>query len=96
MIGFFYTNQSLVFFNFLTRFWELLIGALIATYQIKIRSLNLNILKKNIISFLGFLLIIYPIFFFNKNISHGYIYTFISIIGVSLIISFHDKEILPQ
>jgi len=94
MVVYFYTNQSLAFFNFLTRFWELLIGALIANNQSKISSLNLSILKKNIISFFGLILIIYPILFFNKNISYGYIYTFVSIAGVSLIISFHDKEIL--
>jgi len=94
MVVYFYTNQSLAFFNFLTRFWELLIGALIANNQSKISSLNLSILKKNIISFFGLILIIYPVLFFNKNISYGYIYTFVSIAGVSLIISFHDKEIL--
>jgi peptidoglycan/LPS O-acetylase OafA/YrhL len=94
MIGYFYANQSLAFFNFLTRFWELLIGALIANNQSKISSLNLSILKKNIISFFGLILIIYPVLFFNKNISYGYIYTFLSVVGVSLIISFHDKEIL--
>jgi len=94
MVVYFYTNQSLAFFNFLTRFWELLIGALIANNQSKISSLNLSILKKNIISFFGLILIIYSVLFFNKNISYGYIYTFVSIAGVSLIISFHDKEIL--
>jgi peptidoglycan/LPS O-acetylase OafA/YrhL len=94
MVGYFYTNQSLAFFNFLTRFWELLIGALIANNQSKISSLNLSILKKNIISFFGLILIIYPVLFFNKNISYGYIYTFVSVVGVSLIISFHDREIL--
>jgi peptidoglycan/LPS O-acetylase OafA/YrhL len=94
MVVYFYTNQSLAFFNFLTRFWELLIGALIANNQSKISSLNLSILKKNIISFFGLILIIYPVLFFNKNISYGYIYTFASIAGVSIIISFHDKEIL--
>jgi len=94
MVVYFYTNQSLAFFNFLTRFWELLIGALIANNQSKISSLNLSVLKKNIISFFGLILIIYPVLFFNKNISYGYIYTFVSVVGVSLIISFHDKEIL--
>ena len=94
MVGYFYTNQSLAFFNFLTRFWELLVGALIANNQSKISSLNLSILKKNIISFLGLILIIYSVLFFNKNISYGYIYIFVSIIGVSLIISFNDREIL--
>jgi len=94
MVGYFYTNQSLAFFNFLTRFWELLIGALIANNQSKISSLNLSILKKNIISFFGLILIIYPVLFFNKNILYGYIYTFVSVVGVSLIISFHDREIL--
>ena len=94
MIFYSYTNQSFAFYNFLARFWELLIGGLLANYQKKISSYNLSILKKNIFSFFGILLIIYSIFFFNKNISYGYIYTFISIIGVSLIISFHDREIL--
>ncbi len=94
MIGYFYTNQSLAFFNFLTRFWELLIGAYIANNQKRIGLYKISILKKNIISFFGIILIIYPILFFNKNITYGYIYTFLSITGVSLIISFHDKEIL--
>jgi peptidoglycan/LPS O-acetylase OafA/YrhL len=94
MIGYFYTNQSLAFFNFLARFWELLIGALIANNQKKITSINLSILKKNFISILGFILIIYSILFYNKSIPYGYIYTFISIIGVSIIIFFNDKEIL--
>ena len=94
MVVYSYTNQSLAFFNFLTRFWELLIGALIANNQSKISSLNLSILKKNIISFFGLILIIYTVLFFNKNVSYPYIYTLVSIIGVTLIISFHDKEIL--
>jgi hypothetical protein len=71
-----------------------LIGAVIANNQKKIISYNFSILKKNVISFLGIILIIYPILFFNKNISFGYIYTFLSIVGVSLIISFDDKDIL--
>ena len=96
MIIYFYSNQSLAFFNFLTRFWELLIGAVIANNQKKIISYNFSILKKNVISFFGIILIIYPILFFNKNISFGYIYTFLSIVGVSLIISFDDKEILTN
>jgi hypothetical protein len=94
MIIYFYSNQSLAFFNFLTRFWELLIGAVIANNQKKIISYNFSILKKNVISFFGIILIIYPILFFNKNISFGYIYTLLSIVGVSLIISFDDKDIL--
>jgi hypothetical protein len=94
MLSYFYLDQSLAFFNFLTRFWELLIGAVIANNQKKIISYNFSILNKNVISFLGIVLIFYPIFFFNKNISFGYIYTFLSIVGVGLIISFDDKEIL--
>ena len=94
MLSYYYLDQSLAFFNFLTRFWELLIGAVIANNQKKITTYNLSILKKNVISFFGIILIFYPIFFFNKNISFGYIYTFLSIVGVSLIISFDDKEIL--
>jgi peptidoglycan/LPS O-acetylase OafA/YrhL len=50
MIGYFYTNQSLAFFNFLTRFWELLIGAYIANNQKRIGLYKISILKKNIIS----------------------------------------------
>lgn len=35
MLSYFYLDQSLAFFNFLTRFWELLIGAVIANNQKK-------------------------------------------------------------
>lgn len=94
MIFYFYTNESLAFFNFLTRFWELLIGALIASNQKKINSFNLSILTKNITTFFGLILIVYSILLFNKNISYQYIYTFITVIGAGLIISFHEKEIL--
>jgi peptidoglycan/LPS O-acetylase OafA/YrhL len=94
MVYYFYANQSLAFFNFLTRFWELLVGAFIANNQKKINSYNFSILRKNIITIFGLFLIVFSILFFNKNISYGYIYAFFSIIGVSLIISFQDKEIL--
>ena len=83
---------SLSFYFLHTRLWELLIGSILAFYEIK-RGHRTNYKILNLIlPFVGLLLICHSVFFFNDKIYHPSILTLSPIIGVSLIIWFSNKD----
>jgi peptidoglycan/LPS O-acetylase OafA/YrhL len=83
-----YTN-----FNFLilvSRAWELLAGSLASLYLLsnyKIKSISHN----NLLSILGFILIIYSLIIFDETIPHPSFYTLIPVAGAFLLIISADK-----
>tara|TARA_B100000787_G_scaffold164130_1_gene146487 strand:- start:2098 stop:4119 length:2022 start_codon:yes stop_codon:yes gene_type:complete len=90
MIFIFQKNESLAFFSFFSRFWELMCGSLIAV-------LNYNKketygLSNNIYSLIGLIFLFFSVFFFNDNTNFPYYSTSIPVIGTSLIIYFNNKE----
>lgn len=85
---------SFSFYSIHTRFWELLIGVILAYYEIKFgRKVKSNFLNSSLV-FLGIILILFSVFSFNDQIAHPSIYTLLPVIGVSLIIWFSHKEYL--
>ena len=84
-------NSTLNFYFPLSRFWELAMGSIIAyiefNYKVtKYRTLN------NILQSLGLFLILFSIIYFNEKIPHPSFYSFIPILGVTLIITFSTKK----
>ncbi len=85
-------SPSLSFYFLHTRLWELLIGSILAYYEI-IRGHRSNYKFLNLIlPLVGLLLICHSVFFFNDQILHPSIFTLSPIIGVCLIIWFSNKD----
>ena len=90
MVFIFQKNESLAFFSFFSRFWELLIGGVVAILRYnKSRTYNLS---DNLYSFLGLILIFYSIFFYTDLTKSPYFSTLIPVFGVSLVIYFNSKN----
>ncbi len=87
MIYIFQTNESLAFFSFLTRFWELLIGSVVAILHYQKKNIY-----HNAYPLLGLLMIIYSIFFYNDSTKFPYIPTLLPVLGTSLIIYFNNEN----
>jgi peptidoglycan/LPS O-acetylase OafA/YrhL len=90
MIFTFQKNESLAFFSFFARFWELILGGTTAILYYKKK--NLYKFNDNIYSFLGLLLIFYSIFFYNDSTKSPYILTLLPVFGTSLVIYFNNKS----
>jgi len=90
MIYIFQKNESLAFFSFFTRFWELLLGSITAIlYTQKKKITNFH---HNIYSILGLIMIIFSIFFYNDSTKSPYIPTLLPVLGTSLIIYFNNEN----
>ena len=90
MIYIFQKNESLAFFSFFTRFWELLLGSITAIlYTQKKKITNF---QHNIYSILGLIMIIFSIFFYNDLTKSPYIPTLLPVLGTSLIIYFNNEN----
>ena len=65
-----------------SRFWELLAGSLIVFFEIKYKAKHINqdLNKGQILSVLGILMIVCPIYFYDSNIYHPSIFTFIPVL----------------
>lgn len=81
------------FFLLPTRAWELLIGAFAAIYLRHMAEFNgqLGIRTCQALSILGFLLVFYAIFFFDKSVSFPGFSALVPTIGAGLIILFATK-----
>ena len=80
-------DPSKNFYILSSRIWEFLLGTMVAKIEISRNySKNKYVLINKILPFLGILLILFSIFFFNEQIAHPSIYTLIPIIGVIIII----------
>lgn len=91
-----YYKPSPTFFLLSTRAWELAIGAGIAFYFVYKKQTNKNFIlhriADEIIGLLGFLMIGYAIFSFDKNTPFPSAFTLIPTIGTGLIIIFSSAQ----
>ena len=87
---------SATFYFLHTRIWELILGSLLAYYEIKLGHRGQNKILCQIFPILGLTLIVYSFFSFDGKIFHPSFYTLIPAIGVSLILwfSYEDNFIL--
>lgn len=87
---FFWQAGSANFYLPFGRAWELLIGSLIAL------SFKKKIIRKekysNFLSFLGFTLILFSIFFYSQIIQYPSIYTLLPCFGTALLIIYTNKK----
>ena len=90
MIFTFQKNESLAFFSFFARFWELILGGITAILYYKKK--NSHKFNDNIYSILGLLIIFYSIFFYNDSTKSPYISTLFPVFGTSLVIYFNNKS----
>ena len=87
------TGGTLNFYFTFSRAWELALGAICA-YIIIYKNLSFSILIKNLFSIVGIVLIVFSIFFFNRQTVFPSFYTLVPTIGTALIILFASKETL--
>jgi len=87
-----YYEPSAAFYLLPSRFWELLIGALLAFYFSKNFDLNISNASKQALSAIGLALLIYAVLMFNKETPFPSLYTLIPTIGTAFIILFADKQ----
>lgn len=80
-------NSELNFFFPVSRFWELLVGSMLAHIEIKYgRTRNPVVVQT--LPILGLYLIIHSILFFDSNTRHPSFHTLTPVVGVALIIAF--------
>ena len=84
-------NISLNFYLPMSRFWELLVGSILAYFELK-RGRVQNRIANIIFPIVGFYLIVYSILFFEAKTPHPGLITLIPIIGSAFIIAFSSKE----
>ena len=87
------TGGTLNFYFTLSRAWELALGALSA-YYLMIRNIQLSKKTKDFLSILGFILILYSVFFFDKQTLYPSLKTLLPTIGTVLIIMYADEKTL--
>ena len=85
-------HPSATFYFLHTRTWELLAGSILAYFEITLGHRSKNQTLNLILPFIGLVLIIHSILFFNDEMLHPSFYTLSPIVGVSLIIWFSDKD----
>lgn len=85
------TNPSAAFYLLPARIWEIMIGALLAHYLLS--SKEESCLKYNqLLSILGFSMIIFAVFFFDKNTPFPGLYALVPTIGTALVLAFGNQD----
>tara|TARA_A100001035_G_C27776506_1_gene499338 strand:- start:262 stop:2343 length:2082 start_codon:yes stop_codon:yes gene_type:complete len=92
-LSFYKPLEVFSFFLLTSRFWEFCLGGVAGILYLNETFGNnkINLKIANLISFLGFLMIIFSQTIFDKSIPHPSIYTLIPCLGVFLIIVFSFK-----
>ena len=83
--------SELNFFLPFSRFWELLVGSILAFFELKYRRIKNLLLMQNL-PILGLFLILHGILSFDSNTPHPSFYTLMPIVGVALIIGFSSTN----
>ena len=89
-IFFTYTNSALSFFASFSRFWEILFGSLLAVLEIEKKNLTFKFSK--LLPYVGFILILFSLIFFDKNTLHPSYLTLFPVFGVFFIIKYVEKD----
>ena len=84
-------NSELNFFLPFSRFWELLVGSVLAVTELKYGRVK-NLILKQTLPIFGLFLIAFSILFFNSSTPHPSFQTSIPIVGVALIIGFSSRD----
>ena len=79
-------NPSLAFFTPISRFWELLIGALVGLNEVKVGRHNYPRISK-LLSTVGLLSIVFSAVYFSNLLPHPSLWTLIPVLGTALVIS---------
>ena len=83
---------DLNFYLLPTRAWEILIGSLVAFYLNKQKQTGVSFRTEQILSTLGFFLIIFSVFAFDQNQPSPSFYTLVPTLGAAFIILFATKN----
>ena len=83
---------SISFYFIHTRMWELLAGSILAYFEITKRHRSQNNTLNLILPFIGLILIVHSVIFFDDKMIHPSLYTLSPIIGVCLIIWFSNEN----
>ncbi len=75
-----------------TRLWELLIGSILACFEIQKGYRSKKSIVNYIFQIIGLSLIFFSISYFNDEIKHPSYFTLIPVVGTSMIIWFSQKE----
>lgn len=77
-----------------SRLWQLGAGGILALFLLESKQhfVNMKSTYKEIISILGFLLILFPIFFFSQSENFSILNRFLVVLGTLIIIAFSDKN----
>ena len=89
------TSGNFNFYFTFSRAWELALGA-IAAYYLFYNKLVLSNNFKNTFSLIGLLLILFPVFLFDRQTLYPSYFTLIPTIGTVLIIIFADEQTLVK
>lgn len=84
-------NEDLNFFLPISRFWELLVGTVVAHIELKYGR-NTSRLMSQLLPALGFMMVAYAVIFFDKNTQHPGFVTMVPVLGVALIIFFSSHS----
>lgn len=84
-------NSELNFFLPFSRFWEMLVGSVLALIELKYGRSKNPILTQSL-PIIGLFLIAHSILFFNAKTPHPSFHTVIPILGVALVLAFSSKE----
>ena len=90
-----YASKTLPNANFyfiISRGWELVAGAILSYFEIRLGQRSKQKKLNFILPTLGLILIFYSIIFFDDEMFHPSFYTLIPVIGICLIIWFSDKN----
>jgi|TARA_B100001964_G_C14226078_1_gene597720 peptidoglycan/LPS O-acetylase OafA/YrhL len=85
------TAGVLNFYFTLSRAWELALGGISAYYLLRSKSVLSDTLK-NLLSLIGLIMILFAIFFFNRQTLYPSLYTLVPTIGTVLIILFANEQ----
>jgi len=84
-------DPELAFYLPMSRFWELLVGSILAHVELKY-GYRKSRLAAQLFPVIGFYLIIHSILFFNETVPHPSFYTVLPVLGVALIIGFSSGK----
>ena len=85
-------HASFTFYALPTRGWELILGSLLAYFELKTGRRGKNRLFNSLMPSIGLIIISFSIFFFHDQMFHPSIKTLIPVTGVCLIIWFSNKD----
>ena len=83
---------SATFYFLHSRIWELILGSLLAYYEIKLGHRGQNKILCQILPILGLALIFFSFLYFDNNIFHPSFYTLIPAIGVTFVMWFSYRD----